>query len=101
MLPTEISIFGIPHKIEFIEDYGFVSDESHFGEICYTKAIIKINKNMPEDLQMQTLIHEWIHGVLVMLGQNELTENESLVQTLALAISQTFEIKNDGKNCAE
>ena len=48
---------------------------------------------MPEALQLQSLIHEWVHGALVMIGQNELTQDEVLVQCLAAAINQTFQFK--------
>lgn len=67
--------------------------DSHFGEIDYTNAAIKINRDMPEALQLQSLIHEWVHGALVMIGQNELTSDEVFVQCLAAAINQTFQFK--------
>lgn len=86
-----INVCGVPHKVLMVED-NFTLD-SHFGEIDYTKAEIRINKDMPEPMQKQTLIHEWVHGVLVMMGYNNETQNEQFVNALAVAINQTFQIK--------
>lgn len=67
--------------------------DSHFGDINYTEAKIRINRDMPEDLQMVTLVHEWLHGALVMIGFNEEAQNEQFVQALSVAINQTFKIR--------
>ena len=91
MIPNSINICGIPHTILLCQDN--FSLDSHFGEIDYIKAEIKINKDMPEVLQMQTLCHEWLHGALVMLGFNEEAQNEQFVQALSCAINQTFILK--------
>ena len=91
MIPTKINICGVPHDIRCCPD-NFSAD-SHFGEIDYTHAIIRINGDMPEPLQMQTIIHEWLHGALVALGFNMETANEQFVTALASAINQTFAVK--------
>lgn len=91
MIPDKINICGIPHSVKLCED-NFTID-SHFGEIDYIKAEIRINQGMPEPLQMQALVHEWLHGALVMLGFNEETGNEQFVQALASAINQTFTLR--------
>lgn len=93
MIPKEINICGVPHTINLCVD-NFTVD-SHFGEIDYIKAEIRINKDMPESLQMQALCHEWLHGALVMLGFNEETQNEQFVQALSMAINQTFTLKQE------
>lgn len=94
MIPKTINICGVPHKIELCKDN--FSIDSHFGEIDYVRAEIKINEDIPEEMQMQTLVHEWLHGALVMIGFNEETQNEQFVQALSAAINQTFQIKEDG-----
>ena len=93
MIPKEINICGVPHTIKLCVD-NFTVD-SHFGEIDYIKAEIRINKDMPESLQMQALCHEWLHGALVMLGFNDETQNEQFVQALSVAINQTFTLKQE------
>lgn len=90
-MPETINICGVPFTVKLCED-NFVSD-SHFGEITYTKAEIRINKDMPEEMQKQALVHEWLHGALVLLGFNDETGDEQLVQGLANAIYQTFKLK--------
>jgi len=96
MIPDKINICGIPHSVKLCED-NFTID-SHFGEICYIKAEIRINQGMPEPLQMQTLVHEWLHGALVMIGRNDLSEDENLVQCVSVAINNTFTIKEDNND---
>ena len=92
MIPTSINICGIPHEIRLCED-NFISTNVHFGEIDIKHCVIKLDKNMPEPMQLQTLMHEWLHGALCAIGQEELRENETVVQGLAAAMYQTFEVK--------
>ena len=93
MIPNKINIVGVPHKVILCKD-NFTID-SHFGEIDYTKAEIKINQDMPEPMQMQALCHEWLHGALVMLGFNDQTQNEQFVQALSAGINMSFDIKGE------
>ena len=69
--------------------------DCHFGQIEYSKCEIRINKDMPEEMQMQTLVHEMLHGMLVLIGQNELSQDEQVVQSLSMAINQSFKLKED------
>lgn len=87
----EIKICGIPHQIvdvDYIEGNGCV-----LGEIEYRSCKIALRKDQTPEMYHQTLIHEVVHGMLVLIGRNDLSEDETFVQTLALAISQTFELK--------
>ncbi len=93
MIPKTINICGIPFTVRFgNNDYD---PHDQFGQICYTKAEIIINPEMPEELKMQTLIHEWVHGALTLSGHNKETEDELLVNSLALAICGTFKPKEE------
>lgn len=88
-----VRICGILHQIidkEYIEGDGTVC-----GEITYSECVIKMRAGINPDYYNQTLIHEVVHGMLVMIGRNDLSEDETFVQTLALAISQTFELKTE------
>lgn len=96
MIPEVVNICGIPYAVKVVKD-NFTTD-AHFGDIKYLEGEIHINKDMPEQLQRQTLVHEWLHGAFVMLGFNDETNNEQLVTALANAINQTFcfkEAQND------
>lgn len=88
-MQDKINICGIPFKIELYED-RFISDAAHFGEIDHKNGVIKIASDMPVEIQDHTLIHEWVHGALYLLGFSEESGNEALVQGLATAINQTF-----------
>ena len=92
MLPEKVNICGIPHKVVLCSD-AFDSDEIHYGQIDYMRALITINEDASEELQMQTLFHEVIHGMLVMIGRSEESRNEEFVQALANALYQTFRLK--------
>lgn len=93
MIPKTINIYGIPYKITYGKNAYDSAD--HFGQIIYTEGKIMINPDMPEELQIQTLIHEWVHGVLVLTGHNKETEDELLVNSLSLAIYETFKLKEE------
>ena len=87
-----VNICGIPHTIidkECIKSNGGRT----LGEIEYSTCRILMRNDLPPELYRQTLIHEITHGMLVMIGRNDLSDDEAFVQTLALAISQTFDIK--------
>ena len=87
------NICGIPHTIiekEVIEGNG---SGTICGQITYCDCIIEMRKNLPPELYKQTLVHEIVHGMLVMIGRNDLSDDETFVQSLALAISQTFDLK--------
>ena len=47
-------------------------------------------------MKKQTLCHEIIHGIFVMIGCPEHAQNEQLVQSLAMAINQSFDVKGSG-----
>lgn len=87
-----IKICGIPYKI--IEKECIESSSGRcLGLITYDEGTIEIRKGQQPDYYNQTLIHEVVHGMLVLIGRNELSEDETFVQSLALAISQTFDLK--------
>ena len=90
-----VNICGIPHQIiekDYIEGNGCV-----LGEIEYRSCTISMRKDQTPEMYRQTLIHDMVHGMLVMIGRNDLSDDETFVQTLALAISQTFDLKVEEK----
>lgn len=87
-----IMICGIPHLVAEKDDV-FNSDNTHFGQIDFEKCTITINANMTDEEQEETLCHEILHGILVHLGYDELSQDEKFVQAVANSINQTFEIK--------
>ncbi|MBO5967302.1 MAG: hypothetical protein J6S14_02255 [Clostridia bacterium] len=91
MLPTKVTICGIPHKVMLVDDNFDI--DCHLGQINYAECKIRINKNAAEPMQKQALVHEIVHGMLVMTGFSEVSTDETFVQALAMAINQTFDIK--------
>ena len=85
-----VKICGIPHKVIECEDS--FNQDLHFGQIDYARGIIKINKDMPDEMKAETLCHEMLHGMLTHLGYHEQSQEEQFVQALANAISQSFNI---------
>ena len=93
-LPDTISICGIPFSVKESNDLYSPNGVCN-GEIEHSKALIKINSNIAEVLKMPTLYHEWVHGALILLGHDELCDNEQFVQSMAIAIYHTFQIRGD------
>lgn len=86
-----VNICGLPHEVVFLEDMFDV--DCHLGQIDYKDLKIKINKDMPQPLKNETICHEMVHGILVHIGRDDLSNDEQLVQALGNAIYQGFEIK--------
>ncbi len=87
-----VNICGMPHEVVWVDEpFG----NGDCGLISYREQEIKINKNMAPEMTEISLIHEMIHGILVAIGRNDLSENETLVQSLAVGIWQGFEVKKD------
>lgn len=86
-----VNICGIPHEV--IEVETNLGNDGSLGLITYAKAQIEVNKDQTEECKKETIIHEMVHGMLVHIGRGDLSDDEVLVQSLANAICQGFEIK--------
>lgn len=89
-----VNICGIPYTVKYVDD-SFNAD-THFGQINYAKAEILINKDLNETLTHESLCHELVHGILIHLGFNNLSNDEQFVQALGNAIHQSCTIKDIG-----
>lgn len=65
-------------EVDQIDKYNFL-----LGEIDYVKQKIKIDRNIPEDLKKESLIHEILHGILEKLGYEEINADEQKVHSIA------------------
>lgn len=87
----KVNICGVPHEVVEKED-NFDCD-SHLGMIDYVKAEILINNKLHGKNRIETLCHEMVHGMLVHIGRQDLSDDETFVQSLGNAIMQGFDIK--------
>lgn len=88
----KVNICGLPHDV--VEASNKFDVDLHLGQINYKDLEIVINKEMPEIGKKETICHEMVHGILVHIGRQDLSQDESLVQALGNAIFQGFDIKN-------
>lgn len=102
---VKINICGIPHEIKRVNTFPDLSEEDGLllGSIDHTKAEISIRYGMPVELEKSTIMHEVLHGMLVQLGYNGLSEDETFVQGFSNAMYQMFDLKpgvilNEDKN---
>lgn len=84
----KVNICGIPHNIVYVNDEFNI--DTHFGQIDYGKAVIKISKDVSKEQQDEALCHEMLHGILFHIGKEELSQDEGFVQSLSNAIYQSF-----------
>jgi hypothetical protein len=87
-MTKQISILGIPFKIEEVEVVNKYIPSN--GEINYDECIIRIDKNLPVELKNRVLMHEIVHGMLNLLGYTDDAENELKVQSIATALHLLF-----------
>ncbi len=90
----QITIGGIPYEVIKGED-TFTADGTHFGQIDYSKAKITINKTAAKAVRYATLMHEVVHGLLVAIGREDLSRDETLVQSLSTAMLESMYLKLD------
>ena len=91
----KINICGVHFAIKEVDEIPTnIKDEIVHGEIHHSKAVILLRESLPKDLKDLAVIHEWVHGAFVMIGRNDLSDDETLVQNIALAIYNTFERKS-------
>jgi uncharacterized protein YaaW (UPF0174 family) len=80
-IPKTLKIGGVVYKIELVRM------DNLCGEYDATTGTIRINPDMPQDLQEETLIHEALHGI-----NNELDERE--IEFLSQALYQMLKDNN-------
>ena len=85
----QVNICGISHTVEEKEDI-FNANELHFGQIDFKKCEIYLSKESTSEVKKEALCHEMVHGILVHLGYNELSNDETFVQAFGNAIAQGF-----------
>jgi hypothetical protein len=93
MLPKKVSICGVPYSVKLCDDNFDI--DLHLGQIVYGKQEIRISKSASPEMQRLALIHEIVHGMLVLQGFGAESDNETFVQSMAAAIGQSFNVKGE------
>ena len=78
MVNKTIDVCGVPFQLVDLEPNG--RHDGNFGTCDNQTGVITINSKMPEEIKQQTLVHEWLHGVLTSYGQEH---SENLTNILA------------------
>lgn len=87
-LPKSVDIMGLIYSVEEVDIVNKFFPRN--GEIDFQSQIIKIDKGLTEDRKAVVLIHEVLHGELEALGLSEISDNENMVQSLAIALYHTI-----------
>lgn len=88
-----VSILGINYNINYVP--YIMRDEYRAGQIDFENQEIKILDTLQCDLRNVTLLHEIIHAAMTHLGLHEESQNENLVQGLAIAMHQVIKYHAD------
>jgi hypothetical protein len=87
MIPNKIHVLGVPFNVELTK----FEDESQFGEMVGIYRKIQINQDLDSKRQWSTLLHEYIHAVLYVMGAGVVIEHgleECITQSLEHGIEQ-------------
>lgn len=87
----KVNICGVMHEV--VEKDDNFDCDIHFGMIDHLKAEIAINTKLQGKNRVETICHEMVHGMLVHIGRQDLSSDETFVQALGNAIMQGFDIK--------
>ncbi len=88
-----IKVCGVPHEVKKVSAIDEGREGITLGQIDHSKAEIKVRSGMPSGLEQSTVFHEVLHGMLVQLGYNDLSEDETFVQGFSNAMYQMFDFK--------
>lgn len=88
-----VKICGVPFEIKEVSVIDEGAEGITQGKIVYSEGKIYIKNSLPLELKKSVLFHEILHGMLVMLGYGETSDNETFVQSLSVAMYNIFDIK--------
>ena len=100
-IPSKIRIGGQDIVICLVDHIA----EEKLGQICMAEGKMLIAKNFStrrqsESSKINTFIHEVVHGVLDIMGEIELSNNEKFVSTFSSFMVDVIEeiVKANNKN---
>jgi len=89
ILPKSIRLAGFEVKI--IQDETFEANSGKVGYCCYKTQTIVIDPSFgSEEAVKQILLHEIVHWILFVMGEQELRNNERFVDMFANFLHQSI-----------
>ena len=85
-----IEIMGVPYTVKETQGINADGEEFIMGQIDYIKQLILLDETMPPEMKQVTLLHEVLHGILMLMGQDAINDDEGFVTRLAAALYSTF-----------
>lgn len=89
-MPSQLQVLGIPFKVELVK----FDDENQFGEMHGMFRKIQINQDLDSRRQWSTLLHEYVHATLYVMGAASVLEHgleECITQSLEHGIEQLLQ----------
>ena len=77
-----------PYIISVVEEHNEVNDQHKWGDFNYHMLRIRIEKNVPEMLKLDTLTHEIMHAVHWVYNIKEGDDEERTVAAFATGMTQ-------------
>lgn len=90
-LPDHVLVLGVPYQVEMAESLGAAEEDEEptWGDTVGFSRRIRINGNQDTRRQWTTLLHEYMHATLYVIGANLGDEvEEMVVQSLEHSIEQ-------------
>lgn len=86
-LPECVHIGSIPFMIAKVDK---LNPSEAVGQVNYPNQEIEIKKDMGEQFECETLIHEITHAVLYSVGEEAFSNDESFVQRVSSAFASVL-----------
>jgi hypothetical protein len=87
--PASIRIGPIDFAVDVREDLR-EDDRALDGQIRYGETTIRLHADLAHQAQVQTLLHEVVHGMLTQMGRAKMCKDEELVDALAFSLYQVI-----------
>ena len=92
-IPKQFKLFGQTITVEW--DKTLVQQNDETGQARYRDNKIVMQPStgsipIPHSQLEQTFCHEWVHHILVAMGEKDLAQNEQFVDTFARLLHQSI-----------
>ena len=86
IIPTTFKLGGI--EVSVVKNDALISDHGFIGLCHYTEQQIVFDPSVSPDIAEQSFIHELVHWILYVMGEEELRKNEKFVEVFAQFLYQ-------------